>query len=92
MYNYADSNIASVTRKELTFLGWQLQAEAEVTVQWFSDNAMKADSTKFRGVLLEGNTQASEFRVSVQGREIDFSKLIVALCLIVMTLSHLMIT
>ena len=56
-----------------------MRAEAEVTVQWFFDNAMEANPTKFQGLLLKGNKQASEFSVSVQGQEIEFSKSITAL-------------
>ena len=78
-YNYADDNSISVSHKELTILSWQLQTEAEVTVQWFFDNAMEANPTKFQGLLLKGNKQASEFSVSVQGKEIEFSKSITAL-------------
>ena len=79
IYNYADDNSISVSHKELTILSRQLQAEAEVTVQWFFDNAMEANPTKFQGLLLKGNKQASEFSVSVQGQEIEFSKSITAL-------------
>ena len=57
----------------------EIEAEAEVTVQWFFDNAMEANPTKFQGLLLKGNKQAGEFSVSVQGQEIEFSKSITAL-------------
>ena len=74
MYNYADDNSNSVSHKELTNLNRQLQTEAEVTVQWFFDNAMEANPTKFQGLLLKGNKQASEFSVSIRGQDIEFSK------------------
>ena len=79
IYNYADDNSIAVSHKELTILSPQLQAEAVVTVQWFFDNAMEANPTKFQGLLLKGNKQTSEFSVSVQGQEIEFSKSITAL-------------
>ena len=79
MYNYADDNSISVSHKELTNLSRQLQTEAEVTVQWFFDNAMEANPTKFQGLLLKGNKQASEFSVSIRGQDIEFSKSITAL-------------
>ena len=56
-----------------------LQAEAEVTVQWFSENAMQANPTKFQGILLKGNKDGSDFKVSIKGQDIDFSKSITAL-------------
>ena len=79
MYNYADDNSISVSHKELTNLSRQLQTEAEVTVQWFFDNALEANPTKFQGLLLKGNKQASEFSVSIRGQDIEFSKSITAL-------------
>ena len=56
-----------------------LQAEAEVTVQWFSGNAMQANSAKFQGILLKGNKDGSDFKVSIRWQDIDFSKSITAL-------------
>ena len=79
LYNYAEDNSISVSHKELTTLSRQLQTEAEVTVQWFFDNAMEANPIKFQGLLLKGNQQASEFSVSIRGQHIEFSKSITAL-------------
>ena len=79
IYNYADDNSISVSHKELALLSRQLQTEAEVTFQWFLDNAMEANPTKFQGLLLKGNKPASDFRVSIRGQEIIFSKSITAL-------------
>ena len=39
---------------------------------------MEANPTKFQGLLLKGNKHSSEFIVSVQGQEIEFSKFITA--------------
>ena len=79
MYNNADDNSISVSHKELTNLSRQFPTEAEVTVQWFFDNAMEANPTKFQGLLLKGKKQASEFSVSIRGQYIEFSKSITAL-------------
>ena len=40
---------------------------------------MEANPTKFQGLLLKGNKQASDFRVCIRGQENEFSKLITAL-------------
>ena len=72
MYNYDDDNCISVSHKKLTLLSRQLQTEAEVTFQWFLDNAMEANPTKFQGLLLKGNKPASDFKVSIRGQEIIF--------------------
>ena len=79
VYNYADDNSISVSHKELSNLSRQLRTEAEVTVEWFFDNAMEANPTKFQGLLLKGNKQTSEFSVSIRGQDIELSKSITAL-------------
>ena len=56
-----------------------LQAEAEVTVQWFFENAMQANPAKFQDILLKENKDGSDFKVSIRGQDIDFSKSITAL-------------
>ena len=40
---------------------------------------MEANPTKFQGLLLKGNKPATDFRVSIRGQEITFSKSITAL-------------
>ena len=46
LFNYADDNSVSVNGKELSMLSHLLQSEAEVTVRWFSENAMEANPSK----------------------------------------------
>ena len=79
MYNYAEDNSVSVSHRELNSLTRQLQTEAEVTILWFSDNAMEANPAKFQGLLLKGNKQANDLRVIIQGQQIEFSKSITTL-------------
>ena len=42
--NHADDNSVSVNHMQLHVISWLLQAEAEVTVKWVSENAMQADT------------------------------------------------
>ena len=49
-----------------------LQAEAEVTVKRFYENAMQANPAKFQGILLKGNKHAPYFKVSIRRQDIDF--------------------
>ena len=79
LFNYADDNSVSVNHEELNVVSRLLQAEAEVTVQWFSENAMQANPAKFQGILFKGNKDGSDFKVSIRGQDIDFSKSITAL-------------
>ena len=77
LFNYADDNSVSVNHMELHVESRVLQAE--VTVKWFSKNAMQANPAKFEGILLKGNKYASDFKVSIRGQDIDFSESITAL-------------
>ena len=79
LYNYADDNSVSVNGKELSMVSRLLQSEAEVTVRWFSDNAMEADPGKFQGILFKGNKHATDFNVSIGGKDIEFCKSMSAL-------------
>ena len=74
LFNYADNNSVSVNSKELNIVSQLLQSEAEVTVRWFCSNAMEANPSKFQGILFKGNKQASDFKISVGGHNIEFSK------------------
>ena len=65
LYNYADDKSVSVNGKELSMVSRLLQSEAEVTVRWFSDNAMEANPGKFQGILFKGNKHAPDFNVSI---------------------------
>ena len=74
LFSYADDNSVSMNSKELNMVRQLLQLEAEVTVRWFCRNAMEANQSKFQGILFKGNKQASDFKVSVGGQNIEFSK------------------
>ena len=79
LFNYADDNSVSVNGKELSMLSHLLQSEAEVTVRWFTENAMEANPSKFQGILFKGNKQAPDFNVSVDGNDIEFCQSMTAL-------------
>ena len=79
LYNYANDNSVSVNDKELSMVSRLLQSEAEVTVRWFSDNAMEANPGKFQGILFKGNKHAPDFNVSIGGKDIEFCKSMSAL-------------
>ena len=73
LFNYADDNFVSVSGKEFSIVSRLLQSEAEATVRWFCDNAMEANPSKFQGILFKGNKQADDFKLSVNGHDIEFS-------------------
>ena len=72
-------NSVSLNGKELSMLSHLLQSEAEVTVRWFSANAMEANPSKFQGILFKGNKQAPDFNGSVDGNDIEFCQSMTAL-------------
>ena len=74
LFNYADDNFVSVSGKELSIVSRLLQSEAEVTVRWFCENAMEANPSKSQGILFKGNKQADDFKLSVNGHDIELSK------------------
>ena len=79
LFNYADDNSVYVNHMEVHVVSRLLQTEAEVTVKWFSENAMQANPAKFQGILSKGNKHASDVKVSIRGQDIDFSESITAL-------------
>ena len=79
LFNYADDNSVSVNHEELNVVSRLLQADAEVTVKWFSENSMQENPLKFQGILLKGNKDCSDFKVSIRGQDINFFKSITAL-------------
>ena len=79
LFNYAEDNSVSVNHEGLNVVSRLRQAEDEVTVQWFSENAMQANPAKFQGILLKGNKDGSDFKVCIRGQDIDFSRSITAL-------------
>ena len=79
LFNYAADNSVSVNGKELNIVSRLLQSEAEVTLRWFCDNAMEANPSKFQGILFKGNKQNSDFKVSVEGHDIEFSNSMTAI-------------
>ena len=79
LFNYDDDNFISVNHAELHVVSRLLQAEAEATIQCFSENSMQANPAKFQGILLKGNKYVSDFKVSTRGQDVDISKSITAL-------------
>ena len=52
LYNYADDNTLSFIHKDIDVLKKVLEDESSILIQWFSNNLMKANPTKFQGICL----------------------------------------
>ena len=50
IFNCSDDNSVSVNHMELHVVSRLLETKAEVTVKWFSENAMQANRAKFQGI------------------------------------------
>ena len=55
VFNCAYDKFISVNHAELHDVSRLLHAEAEATVQWFSEKSMQANTAKFQGILWKGN-------------------------------------
>ena len=72
MFNYADDNYISVNHKELKLVRDALEEESKVMVEWFNSNSLQANPCKFQGILFKGAKKVNDFRVYVEGTEIEF--------------------
>ena len=79
LFNYADDNSVSVNHTELHVVRSLRQPEAEVTVKWFTETAMKANATKFQGIFMKRNKDVLDFKLSGRGQFVGFSKSITVL-------------
>ena len=59
IYNYADDNITSVCNKSVAVIESTLTQGAEVMNQWFEQNSMQANPTKFQCTLLRPPSKPS---------------------------------
>ena len=51
-YNFADGNTVTAFEKDITLLKKTLQNEAEIAIQWFKDNFMIVNPTKFQAMVI----------------------------------------
>ena len=72
MFNYADDNYISVNHKELKLVRDALEEESKIMVEWFNSNSLQANPCKFQGILFKGAKKVNDFRVYVEGTEIEF--------------------
>ena len=72
MFNYADDNYISVNHKELKLVRDALEEESKIMVEWFNSNSLQANPCKFQGILFKDAKKVNDFRVYVEGTEIEF--------------------
>ena len=55
LYNWADDNNISVLNKDVWRLKSQLETSAGICVNWFENNLMGVNPSKFQGFLIDRN-------------------------------------
>ena len=71
MFDYADVNYISVNHKELKLVRDALEEESKVMVEWFNSNSPQANLCRFQGILITGTKKVNDFRIYVEGTEIE---------------------
>ena len=63
LYNYADDNSISHSHQDMAELKLRLEMSADVAVEWFRNNNMQANPSKFQGIVIaRGNGVAIHFQ------------------------------
>ena len=72
LYNYADDNSVSHSHQDMAELKLRLEMSADVDVEWFRNNNMQANPSKFQGIVIaRGNDVATPVTFNI--RDIDIS-------------------
>ena len=66
LYNYADDNTLGFYHTDIDILKSQLEDGSKITLDWFDENHMKANISKFQSIILKprGVIADVEFHVS----------------------------
>ena len=63
VYNYADDNTLAFCHKDPNIVKVTLEEASQISVEWFQDNFMKANPSKFQCMTLSRNNQNLKFNV-----------------------------
>ena len=70
LYNYADDNSISHSHQDMTELEFRIEMSADFDVDWFQNNNMQANPSKFQGIVIaRGNEVATPLTFNI--RDID---------------------
>ena len=72
LYNYADDNCVSVSHTEMNILNNYLQSETQSMVKLSTDNSMRANASKFQGIILCGSREQKTININVGESDILF--------------------
>jgi hypothetical protein len=63
---------------DLDLVKRSLETEAEKAMDWFTENSMKANATKFQCILFS-NTVVDDFKINIKGVELCSKESVIAL-------------
>ena len=70
LYNYADDNTISRHGETVSIVKNQLEDATKCALQWFSDNEMQANPSKFQALLLGKDSEKSNISFNIEGATI----------------------
>ena len=74
LYNYADDNNIGYSHRDINHVLQRLTSCANITINWFNNNEMEANASKFQGIIkVYGDTDVPT-TIKVMNDEINFSK------------------
>ena len=66
MYNYADDNCIAYTHKDIETIKSVLERDIQKMLDWFKNNSLQANPSKFQSMLLKNKTvNAEDFNIIV---------------------------
>ena len=63
VYNYADDNTLSFQHKDISIIKQTLEDASEKAIQWFSNNFMKANPSKFQAICICKDNKTIDFSI-----------------------------
>ena len=74
VYNYADDNTLCCVDSDIKPLKLKLQSDCQIAMNWFKQNSMKANASKFQMMFLSRNQDPLDESIEVNGHFIKCSK------------------
>jgi hypothetical protein len=72
LYNYADDNCTAVHHDDINTLTELLTSETNVMIEWFTNNGMQVNPSKFQGVLFKANHINPTIDIRINDQSIPF--------------------
>ena len=70
LYNYADDNTLGFWNNELDDLGLNFEYGSKIAIEWFQENHMKVNVSKFQSIILKPNGVISDVEFHVSGHSL----------------------